>query len=231
MLVIILGNLGSGKTYIMTLLTYSDNRLILSNYKIIRKNSKKIDVPDLLDLPDDIILLMDEGYSWIESRSSSDSLNKYLSSVLFHTRKSNTDIYITTPMYSTLDKRFRNQANFIIFCKHRNNFETDDFHFLFYDVNNKTYGKYTLEYSKAKEYFNLYDTNEKVESYKKRGLSFNILKKYPERMKDYIDELSNIAFDSLKDKRITHISVKKFLFNNGFDLGYEPFLYLNLKEN
>jgi len=230
MLVIILGNLGSGKTYIMMLLAYQDKRQILSNFNIKRKNVKVIDVPDLLDLPDDIVLLMDEAYSWIESRSSLDSLNKYLSSVLFHIRKTNTDIYITTPMYSTIDKRFRNQANYIIFCKHRNNFESDDFHFLFYDVNNRTYGISTLKYSEAKKYFHLYDTNEKVESYKKRGLQFNILKKYPERMKEYIKQISKLANKQLNGN-ITHDRVKKFLFDNGIDLGFHSFLYIDLKGN
>ncbi len=81
MLVIILGNLGSGKTFIMTLLTISDNREIWSNYKVNSKNYRKLDVVDLLDLPDNIILLMDEAYAWIESRVSSSTLNEYLSSL------------------------------------------------------------------------------------------------------------------------------------------------------
>ena len=170
MLAIAIGNLGSGKTFIITLLTYSDKRDIWSNYKVNRKGYKSLEVVDLLDLPDNIILLMDEAYAWIESRVSSSTLNEYLSSILFHTRKTNTDMYLTTPMFSTIDKRFRHQANFIIFCEHRENFEIDDFHFTFYNVNNNTYGSCTLLYEHAKKYFHLYDTYEKVESHRKKGL-------------------------------------------------------------
>jgi len=228
MLVIILGNLGSGKTFVMTLLTYSDKREIWSNYKINRENYKPLGVIDLLNLPDNIILLMDEAYAWIESRVSSSTLNEYLSSILFHTRKTFTDIYLTTPMFSTIDKRFRKQANFIIFCKHRENFEFDDFNFIFYNVNNNSYGSSSLTYKKAKKYFSLYDTYEKIESFRKRGLEFNILKKYPERLKDYIIELTKLISSKINGK-ITHDIVKDCLLMEGIDLNYEPLIYIRLK--
>jgi len=228
MLVIILGNLGSGKTFIMTLLTYSDKREIWSNYKVNSEKYRKLDVVDLLDLPDNIILLMDEAYAWIESRVSSSTLNEYLSSILFHTRKTNTDIYLTTPMLSTIDKRFRHQANFIILCEHRENFEVDDFHFTFFNVNNNTYGSSTILYSEAKRYFNLYDTYEKIESHRKKGLQFNILKKYPIRLKEYIFDLTEIVSSKLNGK-ITHDIVKDCLLMEGIDLAYEPLVYIRLK--
>jgi len=229
MLTVILGNLGSGKTYVMTLLTYSDNRKILSNYNIKRKNTKKIDVPDLLDLPDNIISLMDEAYAWIESRVSGSTLNEVLSSILFHTRKTNTDIYLTTPMFSTIDKRFRHQANFIIICSHRNNFNTDNFHFLFYDVDNNSYSNWSLTYSEAKQYFNLYDTYEKVESHRKKTLSFKILSKYPYKLREYVLELMESIKKDINGITITHDLVKDYLFMNGIDLAYEPYIYIRLK--
>lgn len=228
MLVIILGNLGSGKTLIMTLLSYHDKREVWSNYKINSKNYRVLDVVDLLDLPDNIILLMDEAYAWIESRVSSSTLNEYLSSILFHTRKTNTDIYLTTPMFSTIDKRFRHQANYIILCEHRNNFNTDDFHFLFYNKDNKTYGSNTLTYSNAKKYFNLYDTYEKIESHRKRGLEFKILQKYPLRLKEYIIELTEMIKHRINGS-ITHDIVKDCLLMEGIDLSYEPYIYIRLK--
>lgn len=227
-LTIILGNLGSGKTFIMTLLTYSDIRKIWSNYKINRKNTKFMEVVDLLDLPDNIVILMDEAYAWIESRVSSSTLNEYLSSILFHTRKTNTDIYLTTPMFSTIDKRFRHQANFIILCEHRENFEFDDFHFTIYNVNNNSYGNFSITYERAKKYFKLYNTYEKVESHRKKGLQFNILKKYPKRLKDYIIELTELVSHRLNGK-ITHDIVKDCLLMEGIDLSYEPLIYIRLK--
>ena len=164
MLIIILGNLGSGKTLIMTILSLFGYKQIWSNYKINSKKHHYLDIPDLFDLPDNINLLIDEAYAWLESRVSSSTLNEYLSSILYHSRKALTDIYLTTPELSTIDKRFRKLADFFIFCEHRSNLDTDDFHFLFYDKNNNSYGSITLLYSEAKEYFKLYNTFEKVEA-------------------------------------------------------------------
>jgi len=228
MLVIVIGNLGSGKTLIMLLLILLENREIWSNFKINIPNYRELGIPDLFELKDNIVILMDEGYSWIESRVSSSSLNEYISSIIFHTRKSFTDIYLTTPMLSTIDKRFRKQANFIIECQHRNNFNSDNFNYVFHDVNNNTYGKFTLPYNKAKKYFKLYNTYEKVESHRKKGLQFKILKNYPKRLRLRVIEIVDIIKPLLNGK-ITHDIVKKKMFDNEIDLNYEPFVYIELK--
>lgn len=230
MLVIILGNLGSGKTLIMTFLALLNNKLIWSNYFIDSINYRELEVIDLFDLPDNINLLMDEGYAWLESRASHDSLNEYLSSILYHSRKTFTDIYITTPDFSTIDKRFRKLANYIIFCEHRENFEIDDFHFIFYDKENNSYGNITLDYLDSKPFFKLYNTYEKVESNRKKGLEFNLLKKYPMRLRDYIIELTEMIKTELNGK-ITHDLVKDKLLMNGIDLAYEKYIYIRLKGN
>jgi len=230
MLVIILGNLGSGKTLIMTLLTYFNNKQIWSNYFIDSVNYRELEVVDLFNLPDNINLLMDEGYSWLESRASQDYLNAYLSSILYHSRKTFTDIYITTPDFSTIDKRFRKLVNFIILCEHRENFEVDDFHFVFYDKENKSYSDITLLYSDAKQYFKMYNTLEKVESTRKNRLEFGLLKRYPIRLRDYIIELTEMIKSELNGK-ITHDLVKDKLLMNGIDLAYEKYIYIRLKGN
>jgi len=157
-LTIIIGNLGSGKTFITTFLTYFGKRQIWSNYKIKSKKYHKLEITDLFTLPDYILLLMDEGYAWLESRASGSALNEYLSSILYHSRKTFTDIYITTPDFSAIDKRFRKAFNYMIICGHRSNFKTDDFDFLFYDKDNKSYSTHTFEYKFAKKYFGIYDT-------------------------------------------------------------------------
>ncbi len=228
MLAIILGKLGSGKTLIMTLLALADIRDIWSNYQIKDSRYNELDIPDLFDLPDKIILLMDEAYSWIESRVSSTSLNEYLSSILYHSRKAFTDIYLTTPEFSAIDKRFRKLANYIVFCGYRSNFESDDFHFIFYDKDNNSYGSMTLLYQDAIQFFKLYNTYEKVDSFRKKGLQFKIMKKYPERLRDYVVKLTELVSNEINGK-ITHDIVKDKLLMNGIDLAYEPLIYIRLK--
>ena len=68
LLVVILGKLGSGKTLIQTFLNLTSKKEVWSNYKIKIPNYRKLEVYDLLDLKDNIVVLMDEGYSWIENR-------------------------------------------------------------------------------------------------------------------------------------------------------------------
>lgn len=228
MLVIIIGNLGSGKTLIMLLLAILDKREVWSNFKINIPNYRKLDIPDLFTLKDNILILMDEGYSWIESRVSNTSLNEYISSIIFHTRKTFTDIYLTTPMLSAIDKRFRHQANYIIKCNHRSNFQYDDFSYSFHNIDNGTYGIWNLPYSKAKKYFKLYNTYEKVESHRKKYLEFNIMKNYPERLKPIVLEITEMVRDNINGK-ITHDIVKNCLFDLEIDLNYEPYVYIKLK--
>ncbi len=225
---IVLGNLGSGKTFIMMFLTYFGGKEIWSNFKIDSDKYNKLEVIDLFNLPDNINLLMDEGYTWLESRASGSALNIYLSSILYHTRKTFTDIYISTPDISNIDKRFRKLANYIIFCKHRDNFEIDDFHFIFYDKDNKSYGSNTFLYSDAKKYFKLYNTFEKVNLHRKKGLQFKLMKQYPHRLKEYILELTELISYKLNGK-ITHDIVKDCLLMEGIDLDYEPLIYIRLK--
>lgn len=227
MLVIILGKLGSGKTFIMTLFSLVYKREVWSNYEIKIPNYRELDIIDLFNLKDNIVLLMDEAYSWIESRNSNSSINEYISSILFHTRKTFTDIYLTTPMLSTIDKRFRKTANFIIYCKYREPYSKDDFSFLFYNKDNKSYSNQTIPYLEAEKYFHLYNTYEKIDSHRKKALEYKLLKKYPERLKIYVIELVNIVESKLD--RITHDLVKDCLLMEGIDLAYEPLIYIRLK--
>lgn len=233
LLVIVIGNLGSGKTLIVLILSLCYNRDIWSNFEIKIPNYKELDIPDLFNLPNNIVVIMDEGYAWIESRVSSSALNEYVSSIIFHTRKTFTDIYLTTPMLSTIDKRFRHQANYIIECEHRSNFESDDFKYTFNDIDNNSYSKYTLSYNNAKKYFKLYDTYEKVDSHRKKGLEFNILKHYPKRLKIRVKEIIEIVqkhiIDTNQNGKITHDKLKGYLFDLEIDLNYEPYVYIRMK--
>ncbi len=228
LLVDIIGNLGSGKTLIMLILSLTYSKEIWSNFKINIPNYRKLEVPDLFSLKDNIVVLMDEAYAWIESRISNTPLNEYNSSILFHSRKTFTDIYLTTPMLSAIDKRFRHQANYLIECLHRPNQESDDFHFIFNNLDNNSYGYQTLTYENAKKYFKLYNTYEKVESSRKLGLEFKILKQYPNRLKERVLELTEIVRENI-DGQITHDIVKDCLLMNGLDMSYEPYIYIRLK--
>ena len=228
MLAVAVGNLGSGKTIIAMFFSLANKKEIWSNFEIKDKRYRKLDIPDLFELKDNITVIMDEGYAWIESRVSSSSLNEYISSIIFHTRKTFTDIYLTTPMLSTIDKRFRKQANFIIYCLHRRNFKKDDFRYIIYDKDNKSIKRKRIKYNNAKKYFKLYNTYEKIESHRKKGLEFKILQYYPNRLKKRVIEITELVSELLNGK-ITHDIVKSIMFDIEIDLNYEPLVYLRLK--
>ena len=223
MLISIIGEIGSGKTLLLTIIGSKSNREIYSNYVLNLPLYKELRIINLLSLKDNIEVFIDEAYTWLESRTSSNTLNRYLSYIVFQSRKRTINIYTTSQMFSSVDIRFREQSNIIVKCKRIN----DDFEYIFYK-NNKRVKKYFLSLKKAEKYFKLYDTKEIVEPNQKQYLEFKLLEQYPKQMINKISEIAEIIKPKLN--KITHDSIKACLMFNGYITLYEKYIYLYLKE-
>lgn len=223
MLISIIGEIGSGKTLLLTIIGSKSNREIYSNYVLNLPLYKELRIINLLSLKDNIEVFIDEAYTWLESRTSSNTLNRYLSYIVFQSRKRTINIYTTSQMFSSVDVRFREQSNIIVKCKRIN----DDFEYVFYK-NNKRVKKYFLSLKKAEKYFKLYDTKEIVEPNQKQYLEFKLLEQYPKQMIKKISEIAEIIKPKLN--KITHDSIKASLMFNGYITLYEKYIYLYLKE-
>ena len=227
--ILVLGNNGSGKTFLITYYATKFKGKIYSNYKIKLNNYIPLTISDLLDMNklDKGNIFLDEAYTWIESRTSGDAMNLLTTYLIYQQRKRFLDIYLTAQMFSSLDKRARKLANIVIICETRVNFKKDDFHFIYQDKDKGLETTFMIPYKIAKNYFPIFDTYEIIEPIKKSKLEFNILKSNPIGMLEKIKEISEIIKPKLK--KITHDSLKSALLFNGFELGYEKFLYIYLK--
>jgi len=229
MLVLILGNNGSGKNFFLTYNATKFKRNIYSNYKLKLDNYIPLTINDILDMNrlNEGNIFLDEAYTWIEARTSGNALNLLTSYLIYQKRKRLLDIYMTAQMYSSLDKRARKLANIIVMCETRIDFKKDDFNFIYQDKDKGFETTFMIPYRIASNYFNYYDTYEIIKPQNLARLEFNILKNNPKGLIKKIKEISKIVKPQISI--ITHDSVKTSLLINGFDIGYEKFLYPYLK--
>ena len=223
MLASLLGNLGSGKTLLLTYLATKFKRQIYSNFKLNLFRYKPLKVMDLLTLPNNIEVFIDEGYTWLESRVSSKVLNRYLSYILLQSRKRTINIYITAQLFSTVDLRFRHQSDIIILCKRLEK----GFQYKILNRSNNTFKNFFFPMTKAKNYFKYYDTYEIVEPFEKEKLEFSLLQSDTEALMLRAKKITKIIKNEIG--KITHDRVKICLLKNGFPKQWEPYVYAFLK--
>ena len=229
MLVSILGNNGSGKSFLLSYLSTKFKGIIYSNFKLNIDNYRELSINDLLDLNrlDKGNIFLDEIYTWMESRTSGNALNILTSYLIFQKRKRLLDIYITAQLFSSVDKRIRYLSNIIILCKPRINFKVDNFNYIYFNRDTNISTSFMIPYKIALKYFDNYDTYEIIEPQKKSRLEFNILKDNPKRLLEKIKEISEILEPKLKS--ITHDSIKTALLLSGYEIGYEKYVYIYMK--
>jgi hypothetical protein len=118
-LILIRGDVGSGKTLLATLFALSDERRIRANYKITGKVTEEelLEPEDLNHINEATLAIIDEAWDWLEARLSGRPINLYLSRILFLSRKKRLDLVLTAQLEGTIDKRFRQMANFTIDCQ------------------------------------------------------------------------------------------------------------------
>lgn len=127
----LVGKMGGGKTLLMTYFIFINyiEKLnnVYTNYALNfpkRKDGyspQRINMDWLLD-PNNAELFncsigLDEIWVEMDSRNASSNINKAMSYILLQSRKRNVDIFMTAQTYMQLDKRVRNNADFIVYCK------------------------------------------------------------------------------------------------------------------
>lgn len=159
MLTTILGNLGSGKTLLMVILAYYADKPIVANFNIQfdDKEVEEFNLNRFLQADyENCVILLDEAYTYLESRISGSELNRIMSYILFQSRKKNVELYITAQLLSSLDKRYRELSDlFIIANPNEANFR----YFMVFD--NKEF-QFALNKQKVTPFFSCYNTNEVI---------------------------------------------------------------------
>lgn len=231
MLIAVNGDFGSGKTLFLVLVACSVKREVWSNFKIKIDNYHKLDVEHLIDLGYNKEVMIDEAYTWMESRSSGSALNRYMSYLIFQVRHRTLNIYTTEQLFHSVDIRFRELAHRVVECSRVNNGRGREYHHFRFDIWN-TYDNsccsWLANYNWAKKFFPLYDTFEIIDPFSKESLELEILKGSPRKL---YDKIHSIAVDLKKElKTVSHSSVRMALLKNGYDGSFERLVYSCMKE-
>lgn len=211
----------------MVILSFYQKRKIIANFSIDFSQINNDLIVEEFDLNkflrteyENCIVLLDEVYTYLESRISGSELNRAMSYILFQSRKKNIELYITAQLLKSIDVRFRELSDCYIIANRKGL----DFNYTF--IIEKIQFEVTFNYQKVEKFFSFYNTNEVIKTTNQKVL-FDIqdsddklddIQKYAEEIKDYYNK-QNIekVTKSLIDLYIaTHDNIPKFLSANIF---------------
>ncbi|MDD4972484.1 MAG: hypothetical protein PHT07_23890 [Paludibacter sp.] len=191
MLYLIEGSYGSGKTLLATRIAKYYPGLVLSNYPLLLPNYRELSLPDVPNIEEQALIILDEAYKYIRSRlSGSSAINNAMSDLLFQSRKISKDFVLTEQLNRTIDVNFRELADYIVQAYHLDEFRpTERFRYEVYDGHTgDRLGVYDMSLHWAKTYlYPLYDTLYKIETNKDMGKELILVEP-----KDMEKELSKI---------------------------------------
>ena len=138
------------------------------------------------------------------------------------------NIFITTLKFHTLDKRYREEWDYKIHCSRIPNenehWRKWDYLYEITSAREETTSIWLLEYEKAKQYFQYYDTYEKVEPRAKSRMEWELLDGEPmlrtKRAHFMLKQIKKDMIDNTKN------SIKLALMDNNFDKIWADTCYL-----
>lgn len=163
MLVSIFGDIGSGKTLLLTSIAYlnqDSGKKIVANYVLKGIEYEEFDFYKMAKSEyDNAIILIDEAYIYIDSRNYTQSSNKLFSYALFQSRKKTVELYLTMQLFRTIDVRFRMMSSYVINCEQiEEGFEYTLMNPKIPDVSIIS----VLNYENALMFYEMYNTNEVI---------------------------------------------------------------------
>jgi hypothetical protein len=171
MLVLIEGTYGSGKTLLATKAALSSDVPVLSNFKLNVPLYEPLDLSELADIKRKCLVILDEAYVYLESRTSGRDVNRYMSYMLFQSRKRGIDFILTEQLNTTIDVRYRDMTDLTIRAKRHG----DDFTYSIYHPGEVYGGTWVLTKKLAEKLFPLYDTTETVETPQDMGKELSMV--------------------------------------------------------
>lgn len=228
-LTIVLGGLGTGKTCLLTYLALQQDARggqVWANYSISVDNYHYLRPEDLLKLGRGDMANIDEAYNWIEARVSGKGTNRYLSYIVFQSRKRDLKINVTAQMLSSIDVRFRTMADFIILCEKKK----DRFSYTLHQATAKGFKvrHFSIPFSLAEEkIWPYYDTFEIIDPLDRELADLAISDKaglLPE-----VDKLVDEMLALGKAKSWTKSAVSDFCLEKGLSKSYVDLSYNRIR--
>lgn len=215
--------MGSGKTLLLTAIGKCSTKIV-SNFAL-KFPFIPFSVNDFIESKyDNCAILLDEAYNYMESRIAMDMRNRFMSYMLFQSRKKSVDIFTSVQLISTLDLRLRNLTDCFIYC---NGLSVKGFE---YDILNVALNKVvhlTLRMESALKLYELYDTNQIIEPPKTPNQSL-AFKSYDE-IKGKVESIANEIIEAYPKQKITHNQIKDYIFQNSYPSKLEQNVYARVK--
>lgn len=224
MIVLVLGNVGSGKTLFLTIFSQLSSRKVFTNYEIIKSNKEihRFKIRDILDEKiDKSDVYLDEFYLYMDSRHFMNDINSLLSYFAFQSRKLGLRIFLSTQIVRTIDIRMREMIDILVECeKIEVNGVVKGYKYTIYTgVNSNDYIKpkqLFLSFNTAKEFFDNYNTYEIIKTPLFEDIKRNVASsEYTEKEKfDIAKEC--IRFLQKNKLSVTKTNVGVFLIDNDY---------------
>jgi len=169
----IVGNLGYGKTLLATIIAVKAAEAgapVYANYHI--KGVKYITGDEFLQITarGSSLVVLDEAYTWLESRRAASQVNVEFSRLILQSRKKHIDIVHTAQLPSTIDLRLRNVTSVLIWALRPTE---DAYRYVLMSSaaaatggissSSSGYRAFTLPKKQAEKYYPLFNTYETVE--------------------------------------------------------------------
>jgi hypothetical protein len=229
MLTMIYGDVGTGKTLSLAYVAVNNPTIpALANFKLNLTNYAPIEPEMLIALPyNKSKVLIDEGYGWLDARLSSSKVNLYFSYILFQSRKTGCDIYVTSQIKRVVDIRYQDMVNYEVYCeKGETGFQYSIIHFNLYG---NEYGYIELPFDKAEKYYPFYDTNEKVMTDRMSEMANDVMLMDKDKMRTMINNAVKEIFPEIGDK-VTKNAIEVALLEHNYPSRLAKFVYVKIKD-
>jgi GTPase SAR1 family protein len=223
MLVLLIGTVGSGKSVFMVMMAHqSYTRNVYANFRIKHPKFKFLSDVDILNIPPNTDVYLDEAYNKIEKRRAMDSKNLIYSHIFNQRRKTDSIWYLSEQIKNLIDFRFEKYANLIIYC-HKRYSKYDDFtyEYEFEDCNETVIEHYT--YNEMSIFFDLYDTNEIVKDDMSKKTEYLLVKDIPDLLPKYQKEIYNKIKNDITTG--TKIDIEMCLIKNKIYHMWKKYIY------
>ncbi len=213
--------MGSGKTLLATYFATKENRPVYANYNIDIPNFHELRPEMLSQMTEPALIILDEAYTWLESRKSMQNLSIYLSYILFQSRKRGLDFILTVQELGTIDVRFRNFTEYLIDAEKMNDGSFE--YKVKRGISDKRPFKMILSAENAQEIYQYYDTMQMVNPIDDYMISD--IAESPEVLNAKLDELAQIIMDMFDGKKITKAVVKDYCIREKIPAKYADLVY------
>lgn len=239
MLGVICGNIGSGKTLLLTIFAKETQNSIVSNYTLKQIKFKPFSLQKFADIGsteyDNHMVLIDEIYTLIDSRNPMSAENKIFSYCAFQSRKKNNEIWSTLQLTRTIDVRIREIAQIVIEALGLQEVELHDgsklraYQYICYGITAFPFS-FQIPEEYAQQFYQYYNTNEVIEPvHKDRDL--HKLKSEKEQNAEILQIAQKIIkeYDKL-DLTIHTYDVKDYLKEHLLPSYYEEFVWAKIRK-